>query len=123
MLLHDKPVDLNKLEDELIAAGILVHGLALIGDDLQAVQGDGTIVDLPPGAQAIINAHVSPPVIPMPDFGSDGTPLDQVAAAVQNLRAYIALGAPTQAQTVAVVKLLCRCALFLLKQGFPRASH
>ena len=39
----------------------------------------------------------------------------QADAALANLRAYRDLAAPTQAQTVAVVKLLCRVAIALIR--------
>lgn len=39
----------------------------------------------------------------------------QAQAAINNLRAYIALPSPTAAQTTAVVKLLCRAMLQLIR--------
>lgn len=52
----------------------------------------------------------------LPQFGGDDTPLDQVAAGVVQLRAYLALPAPTQAQSTAALKLLIRGFLFVLKR-------
>lgn len=43
--------------------------------------------------------------------------LDQ---ALSNLRAYVAAPSPTAAQTTAVVKLLCRVAIVLIRQRFGR---
>jgi hypothetical protein len=62
-------------------------------------------------------AVVQPPHPPKPDFGSDDTPAEQIADGVANLRAFLALPNPTQAQMLAALKLVIRGLLFLLKRA------
>lgn len=40
---------------------------------------------------------------------------EQIRDNLQNLRDYINLSSPTQAQTIAIVKLLCRAVLYIVK--------
>lgn len=68
----------------------------------------------------VIQAHdgTPDPGITEPDFGNDpvthtGT---QLADAVTNLRAYLGLASPTNAQTIAAFKLLIRVVLFLVRR-------
>ena len=121
MMLDGKRVDLPQLKDELITAGIDVPALGTAGDDLHTYDEDGAPTDLPPAAAAVLAAHTPPPLPDVPDFGNDvQTPQDftaQAAEAVASLRAYIGAASPTQGQTVAVVKLLCRVGLYLIRRA------
>lgn len=49
---------------------------------------------------------------------ADEAEREQARQAVDNLRAYIDLSSPTGAQTVAVVKLLCRICIRLIRDSF-----
>lgn len=120
-----KALDLNRLEDELAAAGVEIRALGSAGriedDDLDVFTYDenGAIVDLPAEAAAVIAAHVAPePPAPI-DFGQDTQPADRLAEAVTSLRAYLGKNPPSGAETVAQVKLLTRVVLFNLRRGQP----
>ena len=119
MLLNGKRVDLNQLHAELTAAGVIVPALGTMGDNLHTYTAQGLVIDVPPGAQAVVNAHVPPPIPPSVDYGTDlPTNYRQtLAGAVTQLRAYLALESPTGPQTVGAVKLLVRVVLFLFRQG------
>lgn len=63
-----KPVDLVLLHQELTAADVVVPGLGTFGDAqhqtvLHTYAPDGTIVDVPPEAVPIVDAHVAPPLV------------------------------------------------------------
>lgn len=64
-----------------------------------------------------------PPLPAAPNYGADVDTDDvfwqNAQTAVTNLRTYIAADTPTAAQTVAVVKLLCRIVLFFIRRSFP----
>lgn len=121
MILNGKRIDLPQLEAELTAAGVTHRRLGTVGDDLHTYTATGGYQDLPAGAGAVIAAHVPPPIPAAPDYGADlQTPAEfasQAAVAVTNLRAYINAPAPTAGQTTAVVKLLCRIALVLIRRA------
>jgi hypothetical protein len=124
MDLNGKRVDLELLEAELAAASIPVLGLCLIGDELLTYDATGALIDLPPLASAVIDAHVEPTDPPVPVFGSD-TPTDreylqQAANVVSDLRAYLALPSPTNAQTITAFRLVVRVVLYLIRQQVVR---
>lgn len=117
-----KPILLHKLQAELLAAGVPIRGLVLAVD----VQGRSNVfnsdplgkwIELPASAQAVIDAHDGTPP-PAPDYGTDAPDdyPDQLAGVVNQLRAYRALGLPSQAQTVNVLKLVIVAVLFLLRR-------
>lgn len=62
-----KPIDLPLLQQELGTAGIAVSGLGTawavpnVDGEVFTYDGDGAIVDLPPDAQPVVDAHVAPP--------------------------------------------------------------
>lgn len=117
-----KPVILQKLQAEMLTAGLSIRGLVLAVDtqgrsNVFSSDPQGKWIELPPEAQAVIDAHDGTPP-PAPDYGADAPDdyPDQLAGVVSQLRAYRALGLPSQAQTVAVVKLLIAAVLFLLRR-------
>jgi hypothetical protein len=98
MILNGKTVDYAQLKAELIAAGVAMpHNLGQDGDDLHTYDDDGVNLDLPAGAQAVIDAHV-PPAPPM-------TRDERLLAAVDTAKAVVGAGAftPTQAATLQAV--------------------
>ncbi len=113
-------VDLIQLKAELAAAGVPVNALGTDGDTIHTYDETGAIVDLPPAAAAVIAAHQPPAPPDSPDFGGDAQNEREFATvaaqAVTNLRGYLALGSPTPAQTVGIVKLLCRISLFFIRR-------
>jgi hypothetical protein len=119
MKLNGKRVTLPKLQAEAQAASVAVGELGTAGDDLVTWDADGHTVDVPPAMQPVLAAHVADPLpapLPVLDVGSDAAPPDQLADAVTQLRAYLALAAPTNAQTIAAFKLLIRVVLFVLRR-------
>jgi hypothetical protein len=113
MLLNGKRVNLNQLETELRAASIFLKALVVAGDNLLIVDAQDRQVEPPQSAAVVLANHV-PPLLT--DYGADAPPRDQVAAAVANIRQYLALSAPTNPQVIAEVRLLSRCVLYLLQQ-------
>lgn len=116
-MFFNKRLDLVQLAAEMTAAGLVIRALGTIVDNLHTYNAQGTPIEPPPGAQAVVDAHVPPPIPPVPDFGAD-LPQDyqqQLANAVQNLRQYLGLASPTLAQSVTAIKLLIRVAFFLLR--------
>lgn len=70
MKLDGKRVDLPLLEQEAATAGVAVAGLGTVGldaaglpDELVTFDGDGHQVDVPPTMQAVVDAHVPPPLL------------------------------------------------------------
>lgn len=61
MNLNGKQVSLHQLEAELAAAGVAVRALGVVAGDLHTYDDDGAVVDVPPGAAAVIAAHVPVP--------------------------------------------------------------
>ena len=67
-----KPIDLKKLEGELIAAGVPIVALTATGGDLDTnalktiygINASGARVDLPVGAATVITNHSHTPVNP-----------------------------------------------------------
>jgi hypothetical protein len=115
MKLNGKVVNLGQLQAEMQAAGVVItKGLERLGDDLNTYTATGVIAPLQGAqAQAVLDVHVP---VPPTDYGTDAPPRDQVAAAVANIRQYLALSAPTNPQVIAEVRLLSRCVLYLLQQ-------
>lgn len=66
-----KRLDLPLLEKELAAASVTVAGLGLSGEDpadpgaqdLHTYDGTGTALEMPAGSQAVVDAHVAPPLV------------------------------------------------------------
>lgn len=116
MILNGKRVTLGRLQAELATAGIVVPALGTSGDDLHTYNNAGEKVELPNGSAPVVAAHVAdaPPV--QPDYGGDASSPDQIADGVANLRAYLAVATPTNAQTLAALKLTIRAVLFLLRR-------
>lgn len=85
-----KPIDLNQLQAELVAAGIAVPALAASGGDLDATDAKtihtydagGDIVDLPDTAQAVVDAHVSQRAAQMAQDTSDLAGLGAIRTAI-----------------------------------------
>lgn len=118
-----KRVDLLQLQAELATAGIVVPALGVNGDDLHTYDANGAAVALPSAAEAVIRAHVPPPPFVAPQFDDDDDADargNQLAQAVASLRQYRAADAPTQAQTVAALKLTIRLVLLLARRALPR---
>jgi hypothetical protein len=118
MRLFGKAVALRQLRDELQASGINLPALGISGDNLLTYNASGALVDLPAGAQAVLDAHVPAPPPPTPDYGAD-LPSDyreQLAQAVSMLRQYLGLSSPTLAQSATALRLLIRIEFFLLRQ-------
>jgi hypothetical protein len=59
----DKAIDLRLLQEELAAVGIVVPGLGFSGDNIHTYDPGGAIVDLPPEAAPVVDAHVAPPLV------------------------------------------------------------
>lgn len=120
-----KPIDLSKLEGELRAGGIQVAAIGRNGDDLHTYDANGTPVDLPPAARAVVDAHVPPPELVPPDYGDDDDADrtgNQLAQAVSNLRQFVATPSPTQAQVVTALKLTIRLVLLLARRSLRAPS-
>lgn len=126
-MLTNKRPHLPLLAQELAAAGVDVsRGLGCYGLDdadtsvnVHTYTARGEVVDLPTTARAVVDAHQPPDAPTPPDYGNDA-PADfdrQAAAAVANLRAYLALTSPTGAQTIAALKLVIRVVLFLARRA------
>lgn len=118
-----KAVDLAQLAQELTAAGVNHNGLGLSGRDpatdleIYTYRPDGSAVDLPAAAAAVIAAHIAPGPVTPPSYGPDAADIDrQAAAAVTALRSFIANGSPTNAEVVANSKLQNRVLLALLRR-------
>jgi hypothetical protein len=120
MKLNGKVVDLPQLLAELNAAGIPASGLIQNQDDLLTNDVGGQQIDLPAAAAPVIAAHVPTPPLVI-DYGTDA-PADyaatQLQIAVTNLRQYLQAASPTQAATVAALKLTIRVVLFLARRQF-----
>jgi len=63
MNLNGKRVDLPLLQTELTAANVLVLGLGTYDDQLHTYDELGAIIDMPPEAQPVVDAHVAPPLV------------------------------------------------------------
>jgi hypothetical protein len=117
-ILVDKPIDLALLDQELTAAGVVHQALGTVGGYLYTYTAQGQPTQLPASAVAVYTAHVPPPPPPIPDYGTDDMPRTQLAQTVADLRAYLVLTAPTNAQTVAAFRLTLRVLFFVLKRVF-----
>ena len=134
LVFDDTPHNLARLHDEIIAALPELAPIERPDGERQArfsLSGRDEHIeievpdDLSEAAEAIIAAVIAahdptPTPIPTPpDFGQD-IPSDfaeKLAETVANLRAYLALPTPTNAQTIAVIKLLCRIALWQIRRS------
>jgi hypothetical protein len=63
-------------------------------------------------------ADPPPPTYPVPDYKNAATPPDQVADGVSKLEDYLALAQPTNAQTLAALRLTIQGLLFVLRRVF-----
>lgn len=115
MRLFGKVVKLEQLRDEMVTAGLVVRGLSKIGDDILIANGAGELIEPQAGTQAVITAHVPAPDPAAPDYGTDDTKRDQLADAVTQLRQYLGVASPTQAQSTVALKLLIRVVLGLCR--------
>lgn len=52
-----KRIDLAQLQEELALSSIAVSGLGLFEDDVFTFDDDGSMLDLPPEAQPVVDAH------------------------------------------------------------------
>lgn len=68
MKLNGKVVDIAALATELEAAGIPILELGTADDEVFTYDEDGTILDLPPAAAAVIAAHVLPEIVTKNDL-------------------------------------------------------
>jgi hypothetical protein len=83
------------------------------GDRIQVEFPDGVATGV---VQAVIDAHVPQPPPPSPSYGGDGTPRDQLADAVAQLRQYLGVATPTQTQLQSALRLLIRLVLYLAQR-------
>lgn len=62
-MIVNKAIDLNVLQQELVAAGVAVTALGLsAGNNLYTYDANGGIIDVPAGAAAVVTAHAGPKV-------------------------------------------------------------
>lgn len=113
----NKVIDIKQLEGEMLVAGLTIRGLGRSGTNLFTYTVQGAITEPPAGAQAVVDAHVPTPPPGLPDYGTDDTPRDQLADTVTQLRQYLAVASPTNAQTIAAFKLLVRVVLYILRRA------
>lgn len=59
-MIAGKAVDLGRLRDELVTAGLITGDLRSLQGDIRELKADGAVADLPAGARAVIDAHVGP---------------------------------------------------------------
>lgn len=52
-----KRIDLTQLQEELALASVPVRGLGLFEDDVFTYDDDGSMLDLPPEARPVVDAH------------------------------------------------------------------
>lgn len=100
--LPNKPLILNKLAEEMRAAGLNVPmlGTSAVENKVFTYDLQGAPADLPAGADAVLAAHDGTPPAPI-DYGADIVDQrDKIIAAIQNIRTYQGLtaAAVTQAQ-------------------------
>ena len=120
----NKKIDLDLLQKELRDAGVPFRVLAMVPTGIDGEWDihdqnilDGSPLELSELGQQIIRDHVAPEY-PDPDFGEDEPPenfREQAAQVVQQFRAYLGLAAPTNAQSIAAIKLLIRVQLFIIR--------
>jgi hypothetical protein len=132
ILTYAHPNSLPKLTDELLAAvpalrpapdpdgGRPTAVFQIWGDDQNVTLAVPDDIDAD-AITAVIAAHdpAPLPVPASPDFGSD-LPANfafQLADGVSQLRTYLALSAPTAAQSVTALKLVIRALFFLLRRA------
>lgn len=124
--------NLSRLHDALLAAIPALRPIPMVnppfpGALTAAMQVESTattiILTVPDNADeaaiaAVVAAHDPTPDVPppLPQYGGDDVPLDQIAAGVTQLRAYLALPSPSAAQSAAALKLVIRALLFVLRR-------
>lgn len=125
--------NLGRLHNDLMSAiptlrpkqgtdGRLVATITLEGNDTDVwlTIPDDVIVDAA-SVQAVITAHNSAPdLVPdVPDFGTDVPDnfVFQIAAGVVQARQYLQIASPSLPQTAAMVKLIIRLILYMLKRN------
>ena len=99
MKLNGKVIDPLQLAVELQAAGLTVPALTQQGDDLMTYTLQGQIVDLPPAAQPVIDAHVPTAIL-------DAQQLRQQIVNQAQSAAGVSLDALTATQRNALVAVL-----------------
>lgn len=122
MRLHyTRPNALSQLHDELLAA--IPSLRPTNGQVVLRVEGSGNNIylDVPGDSNVdaiatVVTAHVPAPPPPLPDYADEETTRAQLVSAVDNLRSYLALSSPTNAQTISAFKLLIRVVLFLCRR-------
>jgi hypothetical protein len=111
--------DLGPFRAALAGAGLAVGTLGAADGYLHTYDADGAVVDLPQAMRDQIRTAVAAYTPPArPDFGNDEPPADyraQAVQAVQQLRAYLALAAPTQAQNAAAIRVMARVLLVVIR--------
>lgn len=93
-----------------------------VANDGEVVERDPVpvLVDGVPTWQYTVRAKTVEELAAEAEAEADRAERDQVKQAVTNLRAYENAASPTNAQTVAVVKLLCRVAIRLIRDQYGR---
>lgn len=121
MKLNGKAVDLVKLGQEAVAAGVAIpRGLSTTATDLMTYDTDGHQVEPPAGMAPVLAAHTPDPPPPTPVYGPDAADLQkQAAAAVSQLRSFIALAPPTNADVVNNAKMQNRVLLAIIQMLRP----
>jgi hypothetical protein len=117
-----KPHNLPQLLDELLSA---IPGLRPTnGGAIVQIEDNGDVIRVrfpdpvdPAQVNSVIAAHVPAPPPTPPDYGTDTTPLNQIADAVSQLRQYLQLATPTNAQTITAFKITIRLALLLARRS------
>lgn len=121
-----KRLDLTLLEQQLLAAGVVFRHLATVSTlidtpgvvNLLTYNMEGMLIELPPEAVPVVDAHVAPADPDPPDYGTDEPGSDfrvQAAQIVQQARGYLNNPAPTNAQNVAALKMSIRVLLFIIR--------
>lgn len=115
-----KPIILHQLQAEMLAAGLSVRMLGTSGKYGRLFDHDasGVPIDLPPGAQAVIAAHVPTPAI---DFGPNAEALDRARVQAYITASNTFLGTPnasvTQAMVLAQVQRNTKALLTLIRMA------
>lgn len=105
------PLNGERLREELAAQGVAVawDEMAVVGDRLEfPLLADAQ----QPTVAGVVTAHKGSPTTREANRGTLDTRMDD---ALTGLRSYVALSAPTAAQTAAAVKLLCQVAIAVIR--------
>jgi hypothetical protein len=120
MRLNGKAVNLGQLETELRNAGVAItKGIGVMADDLHTYTSGGDPVSITGStAQGVVNAHVASPAAPLLgiDFVTGSQSPDQMATVVTNLRAFLNNPSPTNADSIAALKLVIRVVLWMCRK-------